>query len=125
MSLYDNLKSSYNLGEEFTNKQLQTKDIQDGIGGALDFYWITPKGQLFLIDNSSTADPVPTDEKFPIFKWIPNGNHGKVSPVYITKYVEVYGNPYRRCKIHFKRGVVQDFEVLDISAQFSKCPQTE
>ena len=116
MGLFDTIKSSYDLGEEFTDKELQTKDIQDGIGGTLDFYWINPKGQLFLIDISSTADPVLTDEKFPALKWIPNGTHGKVSPVYITKYVEVYNHPYRRCRIHFKLGVVQDFEVLDFSA---------
>ena len=130
MGLFDTIKSSYDLGEDFTDKELQTKDILDGIGGTLDFYWINPKGQLFLIDTSSTAYLVPlidtsstaylvpTNKKFPAFKWIPNGTHGKVSPVYITKYVEVYNHPYRRCRIHFKLGVVQDFEVLDLINEF-------
>lgn len=115
MGLFDTLRSSYNLGEEFTNKSLQTKDIGDcGIGGTLDFYWIDNSGKLFLID----ADPIINDRKFPLFKWIPNGNHGKVTPVYITKYVEVYNNPYKRCKIHFKGGIVQDFEIINLNDEF-------
>lgn len=118
MGLYDSVRSSYNLGEEFTNVSLQTKDIQDFIGGTLDFYWIDTSGKLFSIDFSNAIDPVETNKPFPAFEWISNGNRGKVSPVYITKYVEVYGNPYKRCKIHFKRGIVQDFEVIDLSNEF-------
>lgn len=110
MGLYNEVKSSYNLGPDFTNTLLQTKDIDES---CLDFYWIDPKGQLFLVDVSNTADPVKTDTKFPLFKWVPNGNHGKVSPVYITEYVEVYNDPYKRCRIHFRDGVIQDFKLID------------
>jgi hypothetical protein len=114
MGLYDTIRSSFDLGEEFTDKDLQTKDIQDCIGGTLDFYWIDNVGRLFLVDISETADPIKTNSDFPLFKWIPNGNHGKVTPVYITKYIEVYDNPYKRCKIHFKCGIVQDFEIINL-----------
>lgn len=111
MGLYDELRSSYNLTDEFTDKLLQTKNLDS----CLDLYWIDKQGRLFLIDFSNTSDPVKTNNDFPLFEWIPNGNRGKVKPVYITKYVEVYNNPYRRCKIHFKNGVVQDFEVIDLN----------
>ena len=115
MGLFNEIRSSYNLTEEFTNKTLQTKDLDS----CLDLYWIDTVGRLFLIDLSKTADVVNSNvlyskKDFPLFKWIPNGNHGKVKPVYINKYVEVYNNPYRRCKIHFKNGIVQNFEVIDL-----------
>lgn len=111
MGMYDELRSSYNLTEEFTDIPLQTKDLES----CLDFYWIDKKGQLFLIDQSNTVDLEKTGEGFLDFKWIPNGSHGKVKPVYITKYVEVYNNPFKRCNIHFKNGVVQDFFFIDLA----------
>lgn len=111
MGLYDELRSSYNLTEEFTNITLQTKDLDS----CLSFYWIDTHGKLFLIDKSNTADLEKTGDKFLDFKWTLNGNHGKVSPVIITKYVEVYDNPYKRCKIHFKNGIVQDFEIINLN----------
>ena len=53
------------------------------------------------------------------FKWIPNGNHGKVSPLMITKYVEVYPAQWKgdwekwpRCRIHFKYGRLMDYEIF-------------
>jgi len=112
MGMFDELRSSYNLTEEFTNIPLQTKDLDS----CLDFYWIDKKGQLFLIDRSNIADLEIIGEGFLDFKWVPNGNHGKVTPVYITKYVEVYHNSLRRCNIHFKNGVVQDFFLIDLRA---------
>lgn len=109
MGLYDEIRSSYNLTEEFTDVTLQTKDLDS----CMNFYWIDTSGKLFLIDISGTADFHKNDEDSFMFKWIPNGNHGKVIPVYITKYIEIYNNPYKRCNLHFRNGVIQDYTIND------------
>ena len=51
------------------------------------------------------------------FKWVKNGNKGKVSPVLITKYVEVYPadwkgkwEEYPRLRLHFKYGRLLDYD---------------
>ena len=122
----DFLRSSYNLGEQFTDIELHTKDIEDGIGGTMSHYWLSPGGQLYYIDYWHTADFVELKEgddgyneeqKLFNFQWIPNGNHGKVSPWLITKYVEVYPSTWEgrwedwpRCRIHFKYGRLVDYE---------------
>lgn len=126
MGMFDYLRSSYDLGEQFTNVELHTKDIEDGIGGTMSHYWLDPHGYLYHIDYSHTADFVELkegDEGYDSihlwcnFKWIPNGNHGKISPCMITKYVEVYPptwdgqwEDWPRCKIHFKYGRLVDYE---------------
>mgnify|MGYP003341521135 FL=1 len=126
MGMFDYVRSSYNLGEQFTEVELQTKDIEDGIGGTMSHYWLSPGGCLYYINYSHTADFVELKEgddgydnerKLLNFQWIPNGNHGKVSPFYLTKYVEVYPatwdgawEDWPRCKIHFKYGKLMDFE---------------
>jgi hypothetical protein len=109
MGMYDTIRSSYNLGEEFTDVELQTKDIDS----CLDFYWIDPSGKLWVIDTRRTVDLKETGKPFPIFNWVTNGNHGKVKRVYITEYINVYRNHLKLCKIHFKNGVLQDFEIMD------------
>jgi hypothetical protein len=126
MGMYDTIHSSYDLGEQFTEVELHTKDIEDGIGGTMSHYWIDPSGYLYYIDYSKTADFVKIEEgddeynekhSFMNFKWVPNGNHGKISPQMITKYVEVYPAQWNgewedwpRCRIHFKYGRLMDFE---------------
>ena len=60
--MFDYLRSSYNLGEQFTNTRLQTKDIEDGIGGTMSQYWISPDGILYYIDYTHTADFVELKE---------------------------------------------------------------
>jgi hypothetical protein len=125
--MYDNVRSSYNLGEHFTNTQCQTKDIEDGIGGTMSDYWIAPDGCLYLIDYSHTADFVElkegdegySDRGFLNFKWIPNGTHGKVTPYLLTKYIEIYPEKWSgkwedcpRCKLHFRYGVLKNYETL-------------
>ena len=125
--MFDYVRSSYNLGEEFTEVELHTKDIEDGIGGTMSHYWLDPQGYLHHIDYSHTADFVELQEgddgyndkmKFLNFQWIPNGNHGKVRPWYLTKYVEVYPatwdgqwENWPRCRIHFKCGKIMDHEI--------------
>lgn len=94
MGMFDHLRSSYDLGEHFTNTVCQTKDIDN----TMSDYWLSPSGQLYIIDYSHTADFVELKEgdegynaEVPLFnfQWIPNGNHGKVSPLYLTRYVSI------------------------------------
>jgi hypothetical protein len=125
MGMFDYLRSSYDLGEQFTEVELHTKDIEDGLGGTMSHYWLAPHGYLYIIDYSHTADFVELKEGdegysergYLNFKWKPNGNKGKVSPLMITKYVEVYPatwdgewTDWPRCKIHFKYGRLMDYE---------------
>ena len=126
MGMMDYVRSSYDLGEQFTNTRLQTKDIEDGIGGTMSQYWISPDGVLYYIDYSHTADFVIIEEgdedyqethKWRNFKWVPNGNHGKIRPWMITKYVEVYPEDWKgkwedwpRLKLHFRYGKLMDYE---------------
>jgi hypothetical protein len=126
--MYDNVRSSYKpFGEDFYG-QNQTKDIEEGYGGTLSQYWISPEGQLYLIDYSHTADFVELQEgddgyepekKIFNFRWIPNGTRGKVRPWNITKYITIYPERWEGewktwpdCRIHFRDGKVQDFEIL-------------
>lgn len=132
MGMMDYVRSSYDLGEQFTNTCLQTKDIEEyGIGGTMSQYWISPDGVLYYIDYSYTADFVEIhkgDEdyeethKWKNFKWVPNGTRGKIRPWMITKYIEVYPEQWEgkwedwpRLKLHFKHGKLQDYE--DITGQ--------
>ena len=127
MGMFDFIRSSYYFGDDFSGN-CQTKDIEYGIGGTMSQYWISPNGQLCLIDYSQTADFVELKEgddgyndKLALlnFRWIPNGTHGKVSPYPITKYVTIYPENWKgewedwpECRIHFKDGMLQDFEIL-------------
>ena len=127
MGMFDYLRSSYNLGESFTNLQCQTKDIEDGIGGTMTQYWLAPNGQLYWIDYSHTANFVELKEgdegyqegrlSMLNFKWIPNGTHGKVRPTNLTKYITVYPErwdgewkDWPECRIHFKDAKLQHYE---------------
>lgn len=126
MGMFDYVRSSYPLGEDFSGN-CHTKDIEDGIGGTMSQYWISPDGQLYLIDYSHTADFVELKEGdegyselgFLNFQWIPNGTHGKVRPYNLTKYVVIYPETWYGewkdwpdCRIHFKNGIVQDYQIL-------------
>jgi len=128
MGMFDYIQSSYYLGEDFKG-QCQTKNIEEyGIGGTMSQYWIAPNGQLYLIDYSHTADFVELKEgdegysdKLALlnFRWIPNGTHGKVRPWNINKYVTIYPEKWEGewedwpdCLIHFKDGIVQNYEIL-------------
>jgi len=126
MGMMDYVRSSYNLGEHFTETQCHTKDIEDGIGGTMTQYWISPDGYLYLIDYAHTADFVELKEgddgyndnmALLNFRWIPNGTRGKVRVHCITKYIEIYPEDWKgkwedcpRCRIHFKYGKLMDYE---------------
>jgi hypothetical protein len=126
MGMMDYFRSSYDLGEHFTNVVCQTKDIEDGIGGTLTTYWLDPNGVLWCPDYTGTNtfeiieedDPrYDADMKFLNFEWIPTGQRGKYQVHSITKYVEVYPEGWKgewedwpRLRLHFKKGVLQDYE---------------
>ena len=126
MGMFDYFRSSYDLGEQFTNVICQTKDIEYGIGGTMTDYWLDPNGLLWYPsyvgchtleiyeEGHPKYDP---DKKFLNHEWIPTGNHGKYQPHYFTKYIEVYperwGGEWQdwpRLKIHFRYGKLQDYE---------------
>ena len=127
MGMFDTIRSSYNLGEQFTNVELQTKDIEDyGISGTMSHYWIDKAGYLYLIDYANTADFIQITEEDPEynstylwlnFKWVSNGTKGKVRPHLITKYISVYPSRWDgdytvwpTLKLHLKCGKVVEYE---------------
>ena len=129
--MFDYLRSSYDLGPQFTNVELQTKDIEDCIGGTMSHYWLSPDGHLYTIDYSHTADFVELKEgdegyndkkTFLNFKWVPNGNRGKVSPWILTKYIRVYPSSWNgqwedwpTLRLHFYYGRLMGYE--DVTGQ--------
>lgn len=125
MGMFDYLRSSYDLGPQFTNTICQTKDIEDGIGGTMTLYWLDPSGQLWCPDyrGTSTFEIIEKDDPrynpktlFLNYEWIPTGQKGKLTPLYITKYIEIYPESWKgkwedwpRLKLHFRNGKLQDF----------------
>lgn len=125
MGMFDYFRSSYDLGEQFTNVVCQTKDIEDGIGGTMTDYWLDPAGQLWMPSyiGTHTFEEISEDDErydpkrlFLNFEWIPTGEHGKYQPHYITKYIEVYPEgwdgkweDWPRLRLHFRYGILQDY----------------
>ena len=76
----------------------------------MEHYWISPAGQLFIIDYAGVSDWEPDDSnKFWPYKRVPNGNHGKVTPVLKTGDVTVYsskGDDMYESTILFLRGKI-------------------
>ena len=126
MGMFDWVKSSYNLGEDFTNVECQTKDIEEGYSGTMSHFRIDPAGYLWVGDYAGTStfeiigkdDPRYDSERhFLNYEWIPTGVHGKYRVHPITKYVEIYPSNWKghyddwpRCRIHFKYGRVVEYE---------------
>ena len=126
--MFDWVKSSYNLGEHFTNIECQTKDIEEGYSGTMSHFWIDPAGYLWVGDYRGTStfeiiekdDPRYDPERhFLNYEWIPTGQHGKYQVHPITKYVEIYPSNWKghyddwpRCRIHFKYGRVVEYEYI-------------
>ena len=126
MSMFDWVRSSYNLGEQFTNVECQTKDIEEGYSGTMSHFWIDPAGYLWVGDYIGTSSMEIYEECHPKynserswlnFEWIPTGVHGKYRVHPITKYIEIYPATWEgqwedwpRCRIHFKYGRVVEYE---------------
>ena len=116
MGMFDTVRSSYDLGPGWLNKELQTKDLDC----CMNEYWISPEGQLFEIDYSHTYDfvDIPEEERvrpWNVFKTVPNGNHGKVRPVFAFKGVELYPAQWDAhyakwpsCHVYFKDGMIKE-----------------
>lgn len=108
MGMFDDFKCSTDIGV-LTNLNCQTKDIDRFAGGTMSFYWVDPSGQMWSPDYSGTTDFLMDGKKI---KYISNGNHGKLRPVYITDYVEVYTSitqpdglvDWYTCRLHFIEG---------------------
>ena len=128
MGMYDTIRSSYDLGPQFTDVELQTKDIEEGYGGTMTDYWLDPEGYLWYGDYTGTSSmeiyeeghpKYNPDKKFMNFDWIPTGVRGKYKVHPITKYINVYPTNWKgqwedcpTLKLHFKYGKLQDYEDL-------------
>jgi hypothetical protein len=107
--MFDHVRSSFNLGDDLTDVELQTKDL----ACLMEDYWISPSGELFTIDYTRTAELVPDPEskrQFWPYKWEPNGNHGRVIPFLHTGDVRLYRgigvDGYAEITVTFLRGRV-------------------
>ena len=123
--MFDYFRSSYDLGEQFTNVVCQTKDIEDGIGGTMTDYWLDPAGKLWCphYRDTHTFEEIPEDDEryserlgFLNFEWIPTGQHGKYQPFLLTKYINVYHATWKgdwhdwpRLRLHFRDGILQEY----------------
>jgi hypothetical protein len=128
MGLFDYVRSSYDLGEQFTNVECQTKEIEDCYSGTMSHFWIDPAGYLWCGDykGTSTFEIIEKDDPrydpkhlFLNYEWIPTGQHGRYHVHPITKYVEIYPatwsghyDDWPRCRIHFKCGRVVEYETF-------------
>ena len=127
MGMFDYLRSSYDLGEQFTNVELHTKDMEGGeIGGTMTTYWLDPKGVLWKPDYVGTNKLVFYEEDDPNYDpkhlWlnhecVKTGKRGKYSPHNITGYVRVYPSRWEgkyedwpTLRLHLRKGILQDFE---------------
>lgn len=125
MGMFDYFRSSYDLGEQFTNVICQTKDIEEGYGGTMTNYWLDPAGRLWCpyYKDTHTFEIIEENDprydhkmKFLNYEWIPTGAHGKYRTHEITKYIEVYPaawdgkwEDWPRCRLHFRYGILQDY----------------
>ena len=91
----------------------------------MSHFYIDPSGCVYRIDFFKTSDLVELkegdegyNEKFGLFnfKWIPNGNHGKVRPHRITDYVIIYPSrwdgkweDWPEARLHIVNGKVESF----------------
>jgi hypothetical protein len=117
MGLFDWFRSSYDLGEEFTETTCQSKTFNEEYKGFLDLYWLDPSGRLWVIDEANTYDILESDQALLGLEWVPNGTHGKVKPCQISKTVVVYPQNYDgqwqdwpECALTFLHGKLQHYE---------------
>jgi hypothetical protein len=120
MGMFDYFKSSYDLGEEFTNVVCQTKDLDR----TMTDYWLDPAGVLWCPSYTGTNTLEVYEKGHPKYdesrlwfnyEWIPTGEHGKFSPHLVTKYITIYPerttNKYAmrpELKLLFKQGKLRE-----------------
>ena len=94
--LFDYVRCSMDIGQ-LTNVTCETRSL----GGNCSRYWISPAGELFVIDYEGTHDFVIITEDDPEydrqFPWRntdiqKNGLHGSVSPVNFSGYLDLEPN---------------------------------
>jgi len=113
MGLYDNFRSSFPLGPNFTGVLCQTKSLDC----TMHFYWLDPAGLLWTPDYSGTSDLISTanfnDPGFSFsHKWVKTGKRGKMSPYRFTGIIEIYpasvNIPYTALAMKFIDGELVD-----------------
>ena len=126
MGMFDYVRSSYDLGPQFTNVVCQTKDIVEDYGGTMNHYWLDPAGYLWCPSYIGTNtfeiieenDPLyQPDRKFLNYQWVPTGNHGKYQVYPITKYIKIYPERWQKGEwkdwpqllLHFKYGKLVEY----------------
>lgn len=117
MGMFDYFRSSYDLGEPFTETVCQSKTFHEHHRGSLDLYWLDPSGCLWVVDETDISDMVESDTALLGFEWVLNGNHGKVTPCRISRTVLVYPERYKgrwedwpECSLTFLNGKLQHYE---------------
>jgi hypothetical protein len=117
MGMFDWFRSSYDLGEEFTETTCQSKTFNEEYRGFLDLYWLDPSGNLWKIYDEDMYDVLESDEALLGLEWIRNDKHGKVSPCRISQTVLVYPANYPgrwedwpECALTFLNGKLQHYE---------------
>ena len=126
MGLFDYFRSSYDLGEGFTDVLCNTKDVNEVIGGTLSSYWLDPHGYLYLIDYRNTRKRIEINKNDPRYiaeksflnhQWVPTGLRGRVEAFTLTKSIEIYPQEWDgewenwpRMQLIFKYGRLVDFE---------------
>lgn len=114
MGLFDIVRSSFDLGPDFTECECQTKDIEE-LGGSLTFYWLSPDGHLYTPNYDGTADfevaNDPHASLFNSFRIVETGKKGLVQAVYISKTIKIYPaklaskfEPIPEMELKFKEG---------------------
>jgi hypothetical protein len=126
MGLFDYVRSSYDLGPQFTDVELHTKDIEEGYGGTMTHYYLDKSGLLWYPDytGTSTFEEIPEDDVrysnkhlFLNFEWVSTGQRGKYKVHQITKYISVHPSEWKgewsqwpTLRLHFIQGKLQDYE---------------
>jgi hypothetical protein len=126
MGMFDFVRSSYDLGPQFTDVQLQTKDIEEfGIGGSMTNY-LDPSGYLCYGDytGTSTFEEISKDDErysdkhlFLNFEWIQQGKEVSIKFIPLPNIFQCIllngresGTDWPTLRLHFIRGKLQDFE---------------
>ena len=90
MGMFDWVRCSFPLDSSHDpNCMMQTKDLKN----FMEFYWISPTGELYIIDDSKSwrivDDPLVENKLFSLKKEY-TGINGKVKPVGILRRIKIY-----------------------------------
>lgn len=110
MGLYSNVISHYSgAGSEFLG-YFQTKDLES----VFDDYWLSPAGELYLIDWSSAYELNPNhDDSYDIFnafKWIRTDDRGRLKACSYTGCLRIYtvvNNVFIECNLCLLNGKIE------------------